>query len=94
VVWDVNGRLAWRGDVDLQPTLRRVETAARFGYANDGGVFDDQKRQLPSRRLGYYLEYVIPTPGISHSGPQRLVVGAGGELYYTPNHYANIYQLR
>ncbi|WP_407082811.1 ribonuclease domain-containing protein [Pseudomonas germanica] len=35
----------------------------------------------------YYTEYVHPTPGIAGPGPQRIVVGKGGEMYYTADHY-------
>ncbi|MFN8482986.1 MAG: RHS repeat-associated core domain-containing protein [Anaerolineae bacterium] len=42
---------------------------------------------LPAQRSGYYTEYVVPTPGYTGVGPQRLVVGQGGEAYYTPDHY-------
>lgn len=37
--------------------------------------------------VGYYTEYVHPTPGILGPGPQRIVVGQGGEMYYTADHY-------
>ncbi|MCC4598359.1 hypothetical protein LL969_22380 [Xanthomonas campestris pv. phormiicola] len=42
---------------------------------------------LPAKPLGCYTEYVHPTPGVSGPGPQRIVVGKGGEMYYTPYHY-------
>jgi hypothetical protein len=38
--------------------------------------------------LGYYQEYVHPTPGMNRVGPQRIVLGNNGqEIYYTPDHY-------
>ena len=43
--------------------------------------------ELPVKPPGYYQEFVHPTPGVSGAGSQRIVRGAGGELYYTPNHY-------
>jgi filamentous hemagglutinin len=42
---------------------------------------------LPKQGPGYYQEFVHPTPGVSGVGPQRIVRGQGGELYYTPDHY-------
>jgi filamentous hemagglutinin len=35
----------------------------------------------------YYHEYVHPTPGVNGTGVQRIVIGNGGEYYYTPDHY-------
>ncbi|HBK25143.1 MAG TPA: guanine-specific ribonuclease N1 and T1, partial [Planktothrix sp. UBA10369] len=32
-------------------------------------------------------EYTIPTPGVSHRGARRFVVGSQGEIYYTSDHY-------
>ena len=42
---------------------------------------------LPARPRGYYREWVHPTPGVSGPGPQRIVTGSGGEVFYTPDHY-------
>jgi filamentous hemagglutinin len=42
---------------------------------------------LPQQAAGYYQEFVHPTPGISGPGPQRIIVGQAGELFYTPDHY-------
>ena len=42
---------------------------------------------LPRQGPGYYQEFEHPTPGVSGVGPQRIVRGQGGELYYTPDHY-------
>lgn len=35
----------------------------------------------------YYHEFVVETPQFQPPGPQRLVVGKGGEMYYTSDHY-------
>jgi filamentous hemagglutinin len=94
VVRDVDGRVAWRGDVDLRPTLRRIASGVRDKHRNDGGVFGNRERLLPARSRGYYREYVVRTPGITHAGPQRLILGTGGEVYYTPDHYATFKRVR
>lgn len=75
------------GTVDLAPTLERIAAGKRNSHRNDGSVFRNASRQLPAKPRGYYHEYVVPTPGISGPGPQRLVIGENGEVYYTPNHY-------
>lgn len=79
------------GTVDLGPTLERIQRGARFPHRNDGSIFRNLpvngRCLLPTKPNGYYTEFVVPTPGINGPGPQRLVVGQGGEVYYTPDHY-------
>lgn len=94
VVRDLDGRVAWRGDVDLAPVLARIEADVRDPHRNDGGVFGNRERRLPEQRRGYYREYVIRTPGITHAGPQRLIIGAEGELYYTSDHYTTFRRIQ
>ncbi|WP_175181505.1 ribonuclease domain-containing protein [Achromobacter aegrifaciens] len=33
-------------------------------------------------------------PGIAGPGPQRIVVGKGGEMYYTADHYKTFIQIK
>lgn len=84
---DRNGRLVYRGDVDLGPELARIERGDRDPHRNDGSVFQNREGRLPKQQRGYYREYVVRTPGVGHAGPQRLIIGAGGDVYYTPDHY-------
>jgi ribonuclease T1 len=42
---------------------------------------------LPAKQLGYYREYTVVTPGSPDRGARRIVAGAGGEIYYTDDHY-------
>lgn len=94
VVRDLDGSVAWRGDVDLRPTLARIEAGERDPHRNDGSVFQNREGLLPQRPRGHYREYVIRTPGISHAGPQRLVIGNDGEVYYTHDHYRSFLRIR
>lgn len=93
-VRDVDGRVAWRGDVDLAPALARIAAGERDPHRNDGGVFQNRESLLPNRPRGHYREYVVRTPGIAHAGPQRLVIGADGEVYYTHDHYRSFQRIR
>ena len=90
---DEDGRVVYRGDVDLGPTLQRIESGQRLSFPNDGSVFQNRERRLPRQAAGYYKEYVHPTPGLRGPGPQRIVVGARGETYYTPDHYRTFQRL-
>ncbi|UFI47588.1 ribonuclease domain-containing protein [Pseudomonas savastanoi] len=65
-------------------------------------MFPSSKRRLyipescigsAAETAGYYTEYVHPTPGIVGPGPQRIVVGKGGEMYYTADHYKTFMML-
>ncbi|TFF14686.1 hypothetical protein EXW72_03890 [Pseudomonas sp. BCA14] len=76
-----------QGTVDLGPTLDRIKSGGSFPHRNDGSIFQNRASDLPQKPAGYYTEYVHPTPGIAGSGPQRIVVGKGGEMYYTADHY-------
>ncbi|MCD8351804.1 MAG: hypothetical protein LUC93_14445 [Planctomycetaceae bacterium] len=87
-VVDINtGQAIFLGTVDLRPTLERIAAGQKHPHRNDGEVFRNAGRLLPRRPSGYYREYVVPTPGISGPGPQRLVLGTEGEVYYTFDHY-------
>ena len=50
-------------------------------------TFGNFERILPRQDSGYYREYTVPTPGESDRGARRIVTGAGGEKYYTQDHY-------
>lgn len=90
----LDGRIAWRGDVDLAPVLARIEAGQHDAHRNDGGIFGNREGSLPARSRGYYHEYVVRTPGLAGPGPQRLVLGAGAEVYYSPDHYATFRRVR
>lgn len=93
VVYDLRGKKISLGDVDLAPTLERIKAGERLEHRNDGSVFHNYPASggrgclLPQKPDGYYHEYVHPTPGISGPGPQRIIIGGHGEIYYTPDHY-------
>lgn len=90
-----SGRTIFRGDVDLQPTLDRIAAGEMLDqFRNDGSIFENRERRLPKRPSGYYREYVVPTEGQSGPGPQRLVVGKEGEVYYTHDHYKSFRKIR
>ncbi len=89
------GRVAYRGDVDLTPALERIERGERDSHRNDGSTFGNRERILPIMNdRNYYTEYVVRTPNIRGVGPQRLVLGKNGEIYYTPDHYESFIELQ
>lgn len=92
-IYDIDGRLAYEGNVNLSPELARIVAGERDSHDNDGSVFGNREGLLPQHERGYYREYVVRTPSINHAGPQRLVLGEGGEVYYTHDHYESFVQV-
>jgi filamentous hemagglutinin len=75
------GKVVGEGTVDL------AGVRARIADGEQGSLFENREGALPAQEEGYYSKHVIPTPGVRGPGPQRLVVGKGGEEYYTSDHY-------
>jgi ribonuclease T1 len=82
---------------DLPPQGRQMYTLIHqggpFASEKDGVVFGNRERLLPLKTRGYYREYTVPTPGLSHRGVKRIVCGGQPRLpdicYYTADHYAS-----
>jgi guanyl-specific ribonuclease Sa len=70
-------------------TWRLIEKGGPFPYREDGTVFGNRERLLPTEKNGYYREYTVGTPGSGDRGARRIVTGSGGELYYTADHYGS-----
>ena len=70
-----------------------IHQGGPFATEKDGTVFGNRERLLPLKKRGYYLEYTVPTPGLSHRGIKRIVCGgqrtAPDACYYTADHYAS-----
>lgn len=74
--------------------LALIHQGGPFRHDKDGTVFGNRERLLPSQPRGYYREYTVRTPGVSHRGARRIV--CGGQVpaqpdacYYTEDHYAS-----
>lgn len=68
-------------------TYDLIKHGGPFPYSRDGVVFSNFERILPKQSRGYYHEYTVTTPGISHRGARRIVCGIVPECYYTADHY-------
>jgi ribonuclease T1 len=91
---DLEGRVVFRGTVDLTPTLDRIARGERLQFHDDGSTFQNHERHLPHQPAGYYSEYVVPTPNLAGPGPQRVVTGRQGEVYYTFDHYRTFVRVK
>jgi len=70
-------------------TLALIERGGPFPYRQDGGEFGNREGRLPQRPRGWYREYTVDTPGLSHRGARRIVTGGHPPevWYYTDDHY-------
>lgn len=94
-------RPAVAGDVrmsELPPeareTLDLIRKGGPFPYAKDGAVFGNREGALPHEKRGYYREYTVKTPHVRNRGGRRIIWGAGGEYYYTADHYNTFRRIR
>lgn len=75
--------------------LELIDDGGPFEYPDkDGSTFGNFEGLLPDRQRGYYAEYTVETPGLSHRGARRIIAGDGGELYWTEDHYESFERIR
>jgi ribonuclease T1 len=79
---------------EAQVVMRLIRQGGPFPYEKDGTVFFNRERLLPAQKRGYYREYTVPTPGLTHRGARRIVCGGWtptvpDACYYTADHYAS-----
>lgn len=74
---------------EARQTLALIGRGGPFPYPQDDGVFGNREGRLPKQPHGYYREYTVQTPGLSHRGARRIVTGGRPPVvyYYTDNHY-------
>lgn len=95
IIRDQDGRVVFRGDVNLAPALARIERGERDSHRNDGSIHRNLEGKLPRQAdRDYYREYVVRTQGLRSVGPQRLIIGKNGETYYTPDHYRTFVRVK
>ena len=72
-------------------TLALIRSGGPFPHRQDGGVFQNRERRLPSQPRGYYREYTVDTPGSRDRGARRIVAGGDPpvEFFYTDDHYGS-----
>ncbi|MFT7579479.1 MAG: ribonuclease T1 [Myxococcota bacterium] len=78
----------------VKRTIRLIRAGGPFPYPRkDGSTFQNRERRLPKRSRGYYREYTVPTPRLSHRGARRIVAGSDKDLHYTRDHYKTFTRL-
>lgn len=74
---------------EARDTLASIARGGPFEHRQDGSVFQNRERQLPSRPRGWYHEYTVETPGSDDRGARRIVTGGTppSEYWYSDDHY-------
>lgn len=85
------GNTIYQGDRDLSRTLDGINSGSIGGK-----IYNNNEGLLPKNVGGYYQEFdVLDTPNWSgpSRGPERIIVGQGGEKYYSPDHLKSFVEL-
>ena len=85
------------GDAQIDQTIALIQQGGPFPYPNkDGTTFYNREGKLPAQSQGYYREYTVPTPTVSHRGARRIVTGGNPPTYYylTVDHYDSFQKLQ
>jgi ribonuclease T1 len=74
---------------EAQRTIELIAAGGPFPYPqHDGHRFGNRFGDLPSG--GEYLEFTVPTPGLSNRGKRRIVARRSGILFFTACHYERV----
>jgi ribonuclease T1 len=79
---------------EARATLALIRKGGPFPYAKDGAIFGNREGVLPRQKRGYYREYTVKTPHERTRGARRIIWGAGGEFYYTEDHYNHFRRIK
>jgi guanyl-specific ribonuclease Sa len=87
---------------EIRAVVRSVDATGRppAGVAQGGrrgrarGEFLNAEGRLPRQPPGYYAETDVWPRAASGRGPERLVFGRAGEVFYSPDHYRTFVRLR
>jgi guanyl-specific ribonuclease Sa len=81
---------------EARKTLALIGSRGPFPYPQDDSVFGNRESRLPRQPRGYYREYTVQTPGLSHRGARRIVTGGRPPTvyYYTDDHYESFRSFR
>jgi ribonuclease T1 len=77
----------------ISEALAAIDSGDELPFEQDGGTFQNREGELPGRPHGYYREYTVITPGSDDRGARRLVIGSGGETFYTRDHYDSFVEI-
>ena len=84
-------------DKVLPRSFKKMVADLKSGIVKIKETFQNREKpgyqNLPTKPDGYYKEARLETPEMPTTGPERLVLGQNGELWYTPDHYKTFLRL-
>lgn len=74
---------------EAHQTLDLILRGGPFPHRQDGAIFGNREKHLPSQPRGHYREYTVRTPGERDRGARRIITGGDPprEFWYTADHY-------
>jgi guanyl-specific ribonuclease Sa len=94
IIWGRSNPFSDPRLIGLDQYVKSLWRGYRPPYVTGGGIFANALLDLPVKPYGYYREYdVEPTLMDKDRGKLRLVLGDGGEIYITGNHYRDFRQI-
>jgi guanyl-specific ribonuclease Sa len=94
ITWGMHNPFADPRLAELDQFVRGIRRGQIPPNVTGGSVFRNELQDLPEKPPGYYREYdVAPKEPGADRGKLRLVLGTGGEVYITGNHYRDFRQI-
>lgn len=81
------GRAGGLTKADLTDELTRIAKGFKDEHRHDGTVFLNHEGKLPRQDRYYYTEFVHRVNDERSPGACRIVIGAKGDVWFTPDHY-------
>jgi RHS repeat-associated protein len=81
--------------LNIRQTMRRIDQGqVESCFRNDGTTFNNREDFLPSNS-GPFKEWVVNRylPN-NRPGPERIVTGSNGDMWYSPDHYETFIKIR
>ena len=74
---------------EAREVIAHIQSGGPFPYPQDDSIFGNYEGHLPRQPRGWYHEYTVPTPGLSHRGTRRIITGGTPPQawYYSEDHY-------
>lgn len=97
----IRNRVTWNGDSSLSDprlgNLRELVSAMQRGSlppgVKGGSYFSNSEQVLPRKPFGYYKEFDVTPAASGGRNSLRIVLGEGGEIYVSGNHYTDFRQI-
>ena len=78
----------------IDTTVELIKSSGPFLNREDGTIFENRQGRLPPEPYGYYTEYTVEDTTLKNRGRLRIVMGACGEKYYSPDHYLSFMPIK